>query len=141
KVFAYRNLEWTLAAGFRLGNMYQRFANMLYDAPVPYPEGSEEWDIYRGQLDDIAVPLEDKSVESYVKVVAQGRKEKIVNEWTKRALEQLNTYRPAEYPLYKEERRSVIDDAKSSLPYLDNEAYRNYEKPPREENSEDGGDS
>jgi len=141
KVYAYRNLEWTLAAGYRLGNMYQRFANMLYDAPVPFPEGSEQWDIYRGQLDDIAIPLEDKAVESYVRVVDKGRQDKIVNEWTKRAVQELNKYRPAEYPLYKEERRSISDDVKTGLPLLDKEAYEKYEKPPRAEEDSKGGDS
>jgi TolA-binding protein len=140
KVYAYRNLEWTLAAGFRLGNMYQRFANMLYEAPVPFPEGSEEWDIYRTQLDDIAIPLEDKAVESYVRVVAKGREEKIVNEWTKLSVQELNKYRPADYPLYKEERRAVSDEVKTGLPLLDKESYEKYEKPPREDDSK-GEDS
>ena len=126
-VFAYKNLEWTMAASYRLGNMYQRFAQALYAAPVPFKEGSEEWDLYRGELDDLAVPLEDEAVKSYAKVVEKAREEKIVNEWTKKAVEQLNVYRPADYPLYKEERQSTTDAGFTALPYLDSTAYKGLE--------------
>ena len=123
RIYAYRNLEWTLAASFRVGSMYQRFAQALYDTPVPFAEGSEEWDIYRTQLDDIAVPLEDEAVKNYEKVIAKAREEKVVNEWTKRALEELNKYRPADFPLYKEERQGIQDEMSTGLPYLDGDVY------------------
>ncbi len=123
RVYAYKNLEWTLATSFRTGSMFQRFALALYDTPVPFAEGTEEWDIYRTQLDDIAVPLEDKAVENYEKVIIKAREEKIVNEWTKRALDELNKYRPADFPLYKEERRGVTDEMKTGLPYIDAATY------------------
>lgn len=123
RVYAYKNLEWTLATSFRVGSMFQRFAQALYDTPVPFAEGTEEWDIYRTQLDDIAVPLEDKAVENYEKVIIKAREDKIVNEWTKLALDELNKYRPADFPLYKEERRGVTDDMKTGLPYIDAATY------------------
>lgn len=140
KVYTYRNLEWTLATGYRVGNMYQRFAQMLYDAPVPFPEDSEQWDIYRTQLDDIAVPLEDKAVENYVKVIDKARQDKIVNAWTKKTLEELNKYRPAEYPLYKEERSAVEERSATGLPFLDAKSYEKMKNPPKPEKKE-GGDA
>ncbi len=129
QVYAYRSLEWTMAAGFRQGHLFQRFANTLYEADVPFPEGTEQWDVYRGKLDDIAIPLEDKAIENYVKIVEKARNEKIVNEWTKRALEELNKYRPSEYPLYKEERRATTDTASTGIPYLDSESYKKRANP------------
>ena len=106
-VFVYGNLEWTIAAGYRVGNLFQRFANTLYDASVPFSEGSESYDIYRTQLDDIAVPLEDEAIVRYESIIGKAREEKVVNEWTKLALEQLNQYKPSEYPLFKEERQEL----------------------------------
>ncbi len=106
KVFNYQSLEWTLAAGYRRGSLFQNFANALYDVPIPFDPGTEQYNVYRTKLEDIAIPLEDKAVEQYKQVISKARDEKIVNKWTKRALEELNKYRPQEYPLFKEERRA-----------------------------------
>ena len=106
KVFNYKNLEWTLAAGFRLGSLFQGFAESLYQVPIPFEPGTERYNIYRTQLEDIAIPLEDKAVERYAQTIERAREAKVVNKWTKRALEELNKYRPEEYPLYKEARQA-----------------------------------
>jgi cellulose synthase operon protein C len=136
KVYAYRSLEWVMAAGFRKANLFQRFAQTLYDASVPFREGSEEYDIYRQQLDEVALPLEDKAVEEYAKIAQKAREEKIVNEWTKRTLEELNKYRPAEYPLYKEERVFVEERPMSGLPTLGAQEYETLKNPPLRETEE-----
>jgi TolA-binding protein len=136
KVFAYKSLEWVMAAGFRKANMFQRFAQALYDASVPFREGSEEYDLYRQQLDDVALPLEDKAVEEYAKIAQKAREEKIVNEWTKRTLDELNKYRPAEFPLYKEERVFVEERPVSGLPTLGAQQYEQLKNPPLRETEE-----
>ena len=105
QVYEYKNLEWTMAAGYRSANILQRFAQTLYDAEVPFEEGSEEYDMYRIQLEDLAIPLEDQAVAAYEKAITKAREEKIVNEWTKKILAELNKYKPAEYPLFHEEMR------------------------------------
>ena len=129
KVYAYQNLEWSMAAGFREGNLFQEFAKALYNASVPFKEGSEEWDIYRGQLDDIAVPLEDEAVKKYELIVKKAREAKIVNDWTKRALEELNKYKPQDYPLFKEEREHIEERDLSGLPMLDAAGYKSMTNP------------
>lgn len=106
-VWEYQSLEWTMASSYRIGNLFQKFAISLYDVPIPFPEGSEEFDIYRTQLEDVAIPLEDEAIVRYEKTIERAREAKIVNEWTKRTLAELNKYKPGEYPLYKEERRSI----------------------------------
>jgi TolA-binding protein len=132
KVYEYRNLEWTLAATFRIGKMHQDFANALYEVPIPFKEGSEQYDIYRTQLEDIAIPLEDEAIKRYEGTIAKAREEKIVNEWTKKALEQLNQYKPGEYPLYHEERRELTRRRTTGRNYLDFESWRNEFSPPEE---------
>ena len=107
KVWNYNNLEYTLASSFRLGSLFQHFAESLYNVPIPFEPGSKQFQMYRTQLDDIAIPLEDKAVERYKKTIEKAREEKIVNEWTKKTLVELNKYRPQEYPLYKESRTAV----------------------------------
>jgi TolA-binding protein len=118
KVFNYKNLEWTLAAGFRLGSLFQGFAESLYQVPIPFEPGTERYNIYRTQLEDIAIPLEDKAVERYAQTIKRAREAKVVNKWTKQALEELNKYRPEEYPLYKEAREAAQRTIVTGRPLL-----------------------
>ncbi len=106
-VWEYQSLEWTMASSFRIGSLFQQFAISLYDVPIPFDDMSEEYEIYRTQLEDIAIPLEDEAIVRYEKTIQKARDAKIVNKWTKRTLEELNKYKPAEYPLFKEKRREV----------------------------------
>lgn len=123
EVFAYGSFDWTLASNFRVGNLLQRFAFSLYEVPIPFAEGSEEADIYRTQLEDIAIPLEDAAIERYEKNISEARDKKVVNEWTKRTLEELNKYKPAEYPLFKEERRTFDEKTITGDPYISAEEW------------------
>ncbi len=107
RVYEFRNREWIMAAGYRAANILQRFAQALYNAEIPFEEGSEEYFIYQTQLEDLAVPLEDQAVEAYEKVINQARQDKIVNEWTKKVLTELNKYKPSEYPLFHEEKDAL----------------------------------
>lgn len=105
-VWGYKNLELTMASSYRIGSLFQQFAASLYEVPIPFREDSDEYEVYRTQLEDIAIPLEDEAIRRYEATIAKAREEKIVNEWTKRTLEELNKYKPAEFPLYKDERQA-----------------------------------
>jgi TolA-binding protein len=110
EVIDYKAFEWTLASFYRLGHMYQVFAQALYDAPVPPGLSEEEQDSYRTQLEDIALPIEDEAVKRYVTAYDKAREFKVTNEWTKRILQALNKFKPSDYPLFKEERRLVSNE-------------------------------
>ena len=110
EVIDYKAFEWTLAAFFRLGHIYQIFAQSLYEAPVPPGFGDEEQDAYRTQLEDIAVPIEDEAVKRYQTAYEKAREFKVTNEWTKRILTALNKFKPSDYPLFKEERRATTEE-------------------------------
>jgi TolA-binding protein len=130
EVFQYGSFDWTLAANYRVGNLLQRFAFTLYEVPIPFEEGTEESDIYRTQLEDIAIPLEDKAIERYEKNIAEARDKKVVNAWTKRTLEELNKYKPGEYPLFKEERRTIDEKTITGDPYISAEEWQKRKDPP-----------
>ncbi len=61
--------------------------------------------MYRTQLEDQALPIEDSAVKRYVFAITKARELRIVNRWTKQILSSLNKYKPSEYPLFKEEKR------------------------------------
>jgi tetratricopeptide (TPR) repeat protein len=105
EVTAYKSVDWTLASFYRIGHLYQVFAQALYAAPVPPGMSEEEEEVYRTQLEDVAVPIEDEAVKNFQFAYEKAREFRVTNEWTKRILQSLNKYKPSEYPLFKEERR------------------------------------
>ncbi|MFB6375086.1 MAG: hypothetical protein ABEN55_18645, partial [Bradymonadaceae bacterium] len=108
----------TLASSFRLGSLFQGFAESLYKVPIPFEPGSKKYMMYRTQLEDIAIPLEDKAIKRYKKTIKKAREEKIVNEWTKKTLNELNKYRPKEFPLYKESKTAKQKHTVTGRPLL-----------------------
>ena len=123
EVLPYRNLDWNLAVYFRLGNLLHRLAEELYEVPVPFEEGSDEYWEYRDVLDEIAFPLEDAAIERYEEAYQRARDNEIVNEWTRRTLEELHGFQPANYRLYREERRPRAKVMEGGIPLLSQEAY------------------
>jgi TolA-binding protein len=141
EVWQFGSLEWLLASTFRIGSLYQAFAESLYNVPIPYDEGSDEWYIYREQLDEIAIPFEDKAVQNYEKVITKARQEKVVNEWTKKTLDELNKFMPSKYPLYKEERRNVADRSRTGTSFIGVNDYETLQSKPEGTAVDEGRDS
>lgn len=114
EVFKYKRLEWTLAALYRRGYALERFAATIIETPIP-PEvkrlGEEAVITYQDLLAQQTAALEDKAVESYAATLAEARKNRISNEWTKRTLESLNRFRPKEYPVLKEPKQRIASEA------------------------------
>jgi cellulose synthase operon protein C len=114
KVYAYKRLEWTLAALYRRGYALERFANTIIETPVP-PEvrrlGEEAVVTYQDLLAQQTASLEDAAVESYAATLQEARKHRISNEWTRRTLEALNRFRPKEYPVLKEPKEAIASDS------------------------------
>src|SRR6185503_17169651 len=56
----FRRPEWTVAAQYRIGYLYEKAAKALLDAPVPAEVsrlGPEAEDIYRGQIQENVTPM------------------------------------------------------------------------------------
>lgn len=124
EVFQYQNLDWNLAARFRLANVLHRVANALYDVPVPFEEDSEEYWVYQDMLDDLAFPMEDAAIEQYEDTIARARDNEIVNEWTQRTLEALHDFQPSEYPFYATELRPRHERIDQGVPLLSFDRYQ-----------------
>jgi len=101
EVFPFKIVEWTLASFYRLGYVDEEFSRALFDAPVPKGFSMEEADMYRMQLEDFAMPIEERAVAAYQKVIQESEKFKVSNDWVEKAKENLNRYRPVEFPLKK----------------------------------------
>ncbi len=103
KVFRYKRVEQTLAASYRIGYSYERFAESLFSAPIPAEilKDEELAMEYRAQLEDKAAILERKAEAAYRKAYDEAKRTRVTNEWTQRILEGLNKYAPKEFPIQK----------------------------------------
>ncbi len=106
KVLPYKALEWTTAGYYRLAQIHELFARSLFEAEIP-TMSEEEMDIYQTAIEDKARVYQETAQQRYETLVAEGRRLKFASEWTRKAIEALNKYRPAEFPLQKEERRAM----------------------------------
>lgn len=122
RVFPFKQAEWTLASLYRIGNLYETFADALFAAPPP-PEvkklGADFVEEYRVLLEEKAVPLEDKAVDAYKRTLAEAKRMGAANEWTKRTMRSLNKLRKREFPLQKDARYAVETYTFGAPPLLD----------------------
>jgi len=103
-VFDYKRVETTLAASYRIGHSYERFAEALFTAPIP-EEFRDNEDLameYKMQLEERAAVLERKAEAAYRKAYREAKKTRVTNQWTRRTLEGLNKYAPQEFPIQKQ---------------------------------------
>lgn len=104
KILEYGSLDWTIAVAHRLADIYKEFADTLYGAPEPEGLTEEEYEVYVTQIEDLGLKYENVAIQRYEKAIEQSRRLSVTNEWSRRALEAINKYKPAEYPLFKEEK-------------------------------------
>jgi TolA-binding protein len=89
--------DWGIAALTRIGFAYLDFAKNLTDSPDPKGLTPEQLDMYRSELENRALPLEDKGIEAIEKALQKSSELKVYNEWALKAEDQENKYRPGAY--------------------------------------------
>jgi TolA-binding protein len=118
RIFDYKRVQWTLAAYYRMGYLYENFANVLVNAPCPRGLNQEECDVYKGKLEDFAEAPIKKAVEAYQLTMEKSAAFKVVNDWTEKAYESLNRYEPLLFPLQKEPAEALVVNRHAPLPML-----------------------
>lgn len=106
EILAYKSLDWTIAAFYRLGDLYRDFADTLYKAPEPQGLSDEELEAYVNIIEDEGLKYENVAIERFERTVVESRRLKVTTDWAEKALEAINKYKPADYPLYKEPKRA-----------------------------------
>jgi cellulose synthase operon protein C len=116
-VLPFKQIEWTLAALFRIGQLYQNFADSLTKAPCP-PDvrqaarsmgvtAEEVCDEYRVILEEKAAGIEDKAVVAFETTINKAREFQVANRWTKLTLIALNRLRAKMWPLQKDAKQFI----------------------------------
>lgn len=121
-IVKYRWPEWITASLLRLGNINEQFGRKLLDAPCPAEIASEFGEEgcfeYKIQLEELISPIMDKAILAYETAVEKATELRIVNEWTKLAMEKVCEYSPTKCKSLKEPRTSLIIEGHSPLPLM-----------------------
>ncbi|WP_338865954.1 tetratricopeptide repeat protein [Myxococcus stipitatus] len=89
--------EWGIASLTRIGLAYADFARNIMDSPDPKGLDEEQVGMYRAELENLALPLEDKSNEALEKALEKAYELGIYSSWTLTAQDQVNRFHPGTY--------------------------------------------
>ncbi len=95
---AQRNVpEWNIASGYAQGRLMSSLAQKLFRSEVPFPKGSESYDIYQEQIERIALPIESEAIKILETTRSKARQENISNPWTLAVQKLLHQLEPQKY--------------------------------------------
>jgi tetratricopeptide (TPR) repeat protein len=111
--------EWTTAALFQIGHMYEAFAKALRDSPPPPEVKTEDQKAdYQSQIEEFAVPMEERSLDAYENGWKKAIDLGIYNQWTAKMRDALGRLNSELYPPFKETGFEVRSQAPLPLPGL-----------------------
>ncbi len=108
--------EWTTAALYRIGYIFEGFANALKGAKPPPNASQAEQDAFHDIVDPIATQFTEKAVDAYEGGWKKAIELKIFNKWTAEMRTALARLNDVEYPPLKEEGLEVRSVGPAALP-------------------------
>jgi len=95
--------RWASAAVYRIGDMYQRFANGLDALPIPDhikdKLNDRQIQQYNMQLDQRIIPLEEKALSGFQRALNVALELEAYNEWSRRSAEAIAGLDEQSYPV------------------------------------------
>src|ERR1019366_8506216 len=111
--------EWTTAALFQIGHMYEAFGKALRDSPPPPEVKTEDQKTeYQSQIEEFAVPMEERSLDAYENGWKKAIDIGIYNQWTAKMRDALGRLNSELYPPFKETGFEVRSQGPLPLPAL-----------------------
>jgi len=106
-VVDYRDPEWGTAALYRIGAVMEEFARSLREAPTPGGLSAAEQKLYREQLDNEVIGIEEKAIDLYSVGYQKALSLKVYSEFTRKLREALGRMAASRFPPNKEAREGV----------------------------------
>ncbi len=123
--------EWTTAALFQIGHMYEAFGKALRDSPPPPEVKTEDQKSeYQSQIEEFAVPMEERSLDAYENGWKKAIDIGIYNQWTAKMRDALGRLNSELYPPFKETGFEVRSRGPLPLPALIEAPSRALATPP-----------
>jgi len=120
-VASFASQNWSYAAFLYRAKILQYFARTIYAAPKPDNLSEDEEAAYEEALEGIGRPIENQAMKSLEVALKDAESKGVVNSWVTELRKAINQYKPAEYPLLKDEKRLVADPV-GTLPIADKES-------------------
>lgn len=111
--------EWTTAALYQIGHMYEEFAKALRDSPAPPDVKTEDQKAeFQSQIEEFAVPMEERSLDAYENGWKRAIELGIYNQWTAKMREALGRLNSELYPPFGETGLEVRSQGPLPMPAL-----------------------
>jgi TolA-binding protein len=110
-VIDYNDLKWATAALYRIGQVYDGFAESLINAPTPKGLPADQAQAYRDALDAYVVDIQGKAVELFTAGYQKAIQMQVYDEYTAKIREALGRIAADKFPPERESRsRERIGD-------------------------------
>ncbi len=120
--------EWSTAALYQIGRTYETFSKSLKEAPPPSNLSDADKEQYQTQIDEFAVPIEERSYDAYEQGWKKAIELGIYNQWTAKMREALGRLNAELYPAFKETGFDIRSQGPMALPPLIDSPRRGGEK-------------
>lgn len=98
-----RSPRWASAASYRVGEMYNKFYQAIYDLPLPEGLNEQQQMQYRMFLDEQAAPVQEKAVTAFRTAWQLALELKAYNEWSRRSAEKISELESQSFPITGQE--------------------------------------
>jgi cellulose synthase operon protein C len=123
-VVSYREPQWATAALYRIGAVMEEFARSLREAPAPSGLSAAEQKLYREQLDNEVITIEEKAIELYTVGYQKALSLKVYGEYTRKLREALGRMAASRFPPNRESREGLRLGGLAPEPLLVKEVVR-----------------
>ncbi|MCK6544331.1 tetratricopeptide repeat protein [Myxococcota bacterium] len=97
-ILTYGNGDYGICALTRMGQVYRGMADSIRNAPLPRNLDEEQVEIYRAELDNVALGPEEKAIEAFENSLKKAYELNIYNKCTLTAQSNLKELNPAKFP-------------------------------------------
>jgi cellulose synthase operon protein C len=124
-ILDYKSPHWNAACLFRIGLLYYDCARTLLDAPIPDGLTFDQEDEYHYAMEQVAGPIEEKSLKAFEYALRRANEEQTYNEWSRKSSEFAAMVNPDLFPLQEEK---LVTADKLSDPILATDIRRVLER-------------
>lgn len=97
-ILTYGNGDYGICALARMGQVYRGMADSIRNAPLPARLDEDQVEIYRAELDNVALGPEEKAIEAFERALQKAYELNIYNKCTLNAQNNLKELNPNKFP-------------------------------------------